>query len=355
MNTDTAKSKPLPLMVGIPDDGLVTARLQPGTNALRFVVAGTAGFHNQLPAELRRQMPPVYFGPTGTLAIASADVHQPLVNFTAEPDGCGRSLAILSSAVSDRIACFNHPDAVLRSTRDTVALSLANIRGLHVPVTIRTLLERPSDLIDVTRSAQLSWPVIVRVAGAHSGLATVRIDSAEDVRNALRTIPWGGRALYVTEYVPYVDDDRMHRKMRIVVVGRDVFLRHAITTRHWHAHARDHDPAYDGAESELMAKFDSDLKPGIEERIHAIADAMDLDYFGIDCCLRPDGRLLIFEANANMNILYNSRPDAPYCVRELARITRSLVTLLGNPGLWRHPGRAIPPLIGNAPRSAMHP
>ncbi len=59
-------------------------------------------------------------------------------------------------------------------------------------------------------------------------------------------------------------------------------------------------------------------KPPAElaNKIRVIADRLKLDYFGIDCNLDEDGNMLIFEANANMNILINTQPspnlwDAP--------------------------------------------
>ena len=40
---------------------------------------------------------------------------------------------------------------------------------------------------------------------------------------------------------------------------------------------------------------------------------LDLDYAGMDCGLMPDGRVVLFEANANMLIhLYESRESYPY-------------------------------------------
>ena len=47
--------------------------------------------------------------------------------------------------------------------------------------------------------------------------------------------------------------------------------------------------------------------------IGAIAKALPLDYFGVDCTLTDDGRLFLFEANASMLVhLYDSREDFPY-------------------------------------------
>jgi glutathione synthase/RimK-type ligase-like ATP-grasp enzyme len=44
------------------------------------------------------------------------------------------------------------------------------------------------------------------------------------------------------------------------------------------------------------------LRPAIDE----ITSRLKLEYYGIDCNLRPDGQMLIFEANANMNNLHGT-------------------------------------------------
>jgi len=43
--------------------------------------------------------------------------------------------------------------------------------------------------------------------------------------------------------------------------------------------------------------------------IQEITNRLGLEIYGIDCSLRPDGSMLIFEANANMNFLTNDHPE----------------------------------------------
>ncbi len=38
----------------------------------------------------------------------------------------------------------------------------------------------------------------------------------------------------------------------------------------------------------------------VAARVTAMAERLSLDYFGIDCCLTPDGAMVVFEANAAM-------------------------------------------------------
>ncbi len=56
-----------------------------------------------------------------------------------------------------------------------------------------------------------------------------------------------------------------------------------------------------------------------------IHSRVGLEYFGLDCNVRPNGDLLIFEANANMNILHNPYPEMN---ERIMMIHRKIQTLL---------------------------
>ena len=55
--------------------------------------------------------------------------------------------------------------------------------------------------------------------------------------------------------------------------------------------------------------LESTLIPKARKALEEIARRMELDYFGLDCCIDEDGKVLVFEANANMNMLFNIIPE----------------------------------------------
>ncbi|HEX6613512.1 MAG TPA: hypothetical protein VF022_06600, partial [Rhodanobacteraceae bacterium] len=93
-------------------------------------------------------------------------------------------------------------------------------------------------------------------------------------------------------------------------------------------------------EEAALRDFRPQLLPAIEERVAAIGDALGLDYFGIDCNLRPDGDLLAFEANPLMDILHNSMTSPNCWDAAIADIHDALAALLFDPARWRHRARA---------------
>jgi hypothetical protein len=65
------------------------------------------------------------------------------------------------------------------------------------------------------------------------------------------------------------------------------------------------DDALGREEASLLDRFERELKPLIAARVRTIAERLGLDFFGIDCHVTADGELLLFEANASMNLLVN--------------------------------------------------
>lgn len=327
-------------MLGLPDDMMVGLHAINRDGTWAFRIPGSAHFLPYLRPADQARLKAVHFGPRLKSPFRCPAGGTPMVNNIADADTSQKSLRMLEKMVVDTgSACFNHPTAILGSTRDAVAAKLAHIPGVQMPRTMRLRLQDPGDLEAAIRDAGLAFPVILRVAGVHGGSTTVRIDGADAIHASLRDVPWGGRDLYLTEYVPYQDEDGHHRKMRLVVVGREVLLRHLVVASHWHVHVDAREASSLDEEARAIEGFDTTLLPQVRERALAIADALDLDYFGIDCNLRPDGRLLVFEANAAMAILLNSSPTPNMWEAPIERIRNTLVGVLFDPLRWRRNGQ----------------
>jgi hypothetical protein len=75
---------------------------------------------------------------------------------------------------------------------------------------------------------------------------------------------------------------------------------------------------------DIRAVFDGVRGAALRE----IAAAIPLDYFGIDCSIAPDGRVLLFEASAAMLVHANDPVDLfPYKAEYVPRIFRALEAL----------------------------
>ena len=81
------------------------------------------------------------------------------------------------------------------------------------------------------------------------------------------------------------------------------------------------------------ARFEAEVLPGLKPAIDEITSRLKLEYYGIDCFVRPDGDMVVFEANANMNVLHNAFPQRN---ERMAMINRKIYELL-----TRYSGEAV--------------
>ncbi|TCZ86192.1 RimK family alpha-L-glutamate ligase [Lysobacter sp. N42] len=322
---------------GIPDDRRVLCLYSRRTQGPAYIPTGTASFLSEV-APVLPGCEVALLGPDFHVRLHPERLPRTLVNHIGDQDRCSAALrgaAALHKASG--LPCFNPPANVQRATRDGVASLLAGIDGLQVPRTIRVTPRHPRELHAAAAAADLCYPLIARIAGDHGGLSMVKLDVPGD-SEPLHAIPWGGREMYLTEFVDYADADGLHRKVRLAVVGDGLFARHRVRAPHWLLHAADRDHESLEEEAEFLDGFDARWRPRLEPVVHAVRQRLGLDYFGIDCSLRPDGTVLLFEANPCMQILRNTSPSPNIWDRPISRILDSLLRLLQNPARWVAPG-----------------
>jgi len=331
-----AASQPRPLNVisGLPDDRMCEITLD---HAGGFVIGfpGTADIVQFLPPKLFA-LKPVNLGPQRSIALAKL-VPGPFLNHIADADRCSKTLRQAAEiVVRTRRACFNHPVAVERTTRDRVAQMLTGIAGLSVPRTIRFRHDGVIASHRLLAGANLAYPYLVRVAGDHGGISTKKIDGPDSL-GEIETLNCQGKDIYATEFADFASADGKYRKYRIAVIGSEMFLRHMVVGDRWLLHAQRRATDTDAEEERMLRTFDEKVAPKIAPIVAEMTKRMDLDYLGIDCNIDDDGRMLLFEANACMNIMSNSKASPNMWDEPIARIKRALFTLLASPRKWRYP------------------
>jgi len=242
-----------------------------------------------------------------------------IFNQIADPDthhGALQRCVELCEQLDTRV--INHPQKILQTSRDQVSQALQGIDGVTVPRTQRFQPHSPNEVFSRAAAEGFELPFIIRVAGLHGGVSMVKVDSRDD-HAALHALPFDGRDFYLTEFIDYKSPDGLYRKTRIAVVDGVPLIRHHLIDSGWMVHASalalmDQRPALMDEANSVLADFDGTLRPAIEDRLSEITRRVGLDYYGIDCHMNQQGQVLIFEANANMNILYNSREEYEQCV-----------------------------------------
>lgn len=331
-SSDANRRIPLNVLFGLPDDGKALVSVADDGKRLDFTLTGTASIVSFVSKE-RFAMSTLYLHPDHQIPVRLGP--GALLNHVADPDICARALELIEQIVS-KVArpCFNAPAAIARTTRDQVARSLAGIPGLIVPKTIRIPGGSPDEVLKAAQDAELTFPVLVRVAGAHGGLEMVRVDKAEEA-DRIAELKSGKRPLYVTEFRDFISPDGLYRKSRIAVVGENIFLRHHVVGDTWLLHSARRRPNTEAEEVAAFAGFDAGWGTKLRPLFLEIARRFDLDFFGVDCNIDSAGQVTLFEANACMLILKNTAPSPNLWDAPIARIVRAVEDLMATPEKWR--------------------
>lgn len=299
--------------------------------ALLHLMDGNCSVHNRLPlAE----------GVAAQFLIFGKGVRQHSVQFKETPSLIFNQIADADThrgalercvELCDQVntTVINHPRHVLETGRERVSAKLQGIPGVIMPRIVRFQPRSPDDVFAEAARQGIDFPWIARVAGEHHGMNMVRVDGKADYA-ALHALPFDGRDFYLVAFVDYRDKDGYYHKQRIVVIDGEPLLRHALYSDDWKVHASSRAFVMERESWEQdIARFDrlsQEALPPLRPAIREIADRLRLEYFGIDGCLRPDGQLLVFEANANMNVLHAPNQATRYRVEAIQQKLYALLT-----------------------------
>ncbi len=228
---------------------------------------------------------------------------------------------------------LNRPERVARTRRHAMPDLLGGIPDLVVPPVLRWRADAGGAAAlaaAVAARADLPPPWLVRPIGSHGGIGLRRCDDAAALAAlALRA----GEDYYLTAFHDYRSPDGCYRKYRLIFVDGAAYPYHLAISPHWLVHygsAGMREAAWKRAEEErFLADPAAQLGARAMTAIGAVAQRLGLDFAGIDCALLPDGRVLLFEANATMNVHLNDPPDLfPYKQRYVPRIFAAFAAML---------------------------
>jgi len=250
-------------------------------------------------AEHERQLPP----------------YDAVFNLIGDPD---QGAAALAAAVAFRDRCkmtlLNDPAKVQRTRRDMIPDLLADIADLVIPPVVQLAAAdlRGANCARLLDEARVSSPILLRNAGMHGGESVKLIFDDAGLAQAAADIG-DGDTFYATGYHEYKSADGFYRKYRVVFVDRVPLPYHLAISSDWLVHYFSADMVAHPWKLAEEHRYLEDAPAVLGRRAWAvleqIAQRMDLDYCGADFTLLPDGRVLLFEANATM--LVHPEEDAP--------------------------------------------
>ena len=168
----------------------------------------------------------------------------------------------------------------------------------------RTSLETADAAAHLARHG-FQIPLLLRSPGFHTGQNFARVESVETLDTAVRELP--GEALLAIEYLDARGPDGMARKYRVMFIDGKFYPLHLALSRDWKVHyfssAMADDTAFRREEEMFLTDMAGALGPRVLQALARLHEALALDYGGVDFGIAPDGRLLLFEANATMAIV----------------------------------------------------
>jgi tetratricopeptide (TPR) repeat protein len=208
---------------------------------------------------------------------------------------------------------------------------------LQLPETLRDSGATVAPIVEVSRNELLHggvpfpYPVVVRPVGSHAGHGLERIGSLSELDAYLQNV--SVERYYVNPFIDYRSSDGYFRKYRVMFVDGEPYPCHLAISPRWMIHYYNAAMAENAWMRDEEARFLANLRLAFDgpryETLLAIARAVGLDYFGIDCSIAPDGALLVFEADPAM-LVHTSDPIElyPYKHEYIPRIYGAVTRML---------------------------
>lgn len=245
-----------------------------------------------------------------------------IFNIIGHSEQSGTTLKLLENwfpKLGERV--LNDPAHVQRLSRDGVARDFADLEGALVPVTRR--VSRSNIVVDGS--------YVIRPVGSQAGSNFSKIETPEELSAYLAATP--GDEFYLMPFVDYRRKDGYFRKYRIIFVGGVPYAHHLAISQNWMVHyynALNAQEQWIRDEEERFVADVGNVFDGPRARVlEEIARRVGLDYFGIDCSVLEDGRVLIFEIDPAVIVhLADSVELYPYKHKYVPRIPAALERLI---------------------------
>lgn len=234
--------------------------------------------------------------------------HDVLFNAIGDADLCGKALINAETLVRRSTAPrLNPPHLIRNSGRLANADRLSALPDVLVP----RMRRYPRNTLEALDAAAMlerdgfNFPLLVRSPGFHTGQNFARIESEDRLGEAVAQLT--GDALLAIEFCDVRGADGLSRKYRVMFIDGELFPLHLALSQSWKVHYFTSAMAENKGLRREEGAFLHDMTGALGSRavqgLRQVQEALGLHYGGADFAIAPDGRLLLFEANATMAIV----------------------------------------------------
>ena len=223
---------------------------------------------------------------------------------------------------------LNAPREILKMERDRACALLSPIAGIAMPQTRRIARQALEQLAtgaipvdELLPSGQ--FPIITRPVDSHAGRELIKAESATELLDYLAENT--AAEFFISQFIDYSSADGLFRKCRVVLVRGTPYLCHMGISEHWMVHYPYAEmiahPERREEEMRAMEGFDVGFAHRHRQALAALAEQIDLEYFGLDCAESRDGRLVIFEVASAMLVHAMDNPEIfPYKATQMRTV-----------------------------------
>ncbi len=245
-----------------------------------------------------------------------------ILNTIACPDSKQASLLVATKFVEryPHIPIINAPHLVLETTRERNSLRLNQIPGVVFPKTEKFWWEG-SDLdriYDHILELGFVFPIIVREVGSQTGQSVALIENKASLHTYFES-----RQIHQAYYAIQFKDcslqgDNVFHKMRVFFIDGTLYPIANVFNDTWNIHSGDRYSVMiahewmQNEEKEFLKDPFNYLGRNNIDRLYAVRDSIQLDFFGIDFTISSDNTVLIFELNAAMRHNFDHAGNFPY-------------------------------------------
>jgi aromatic-L-amino-acid decarboxylase len=245
--------------------------------------------------------------------------HQLIFNAIGDADLAAQALAGAQTLVAlSGAPVLNAPSAVMATGRADNAARLSVLPGVIAPA----MVNLPRELLNSTEAATvlerhgLSFPLLLRTPGFHTGRHFLLVHRAEVLADSVSVLP--GAELTAIQYLDSRGADGKARKYRVMMIDGRLYPLHVAISSNWKIHYVTADMAehaeHRAEDAEFLENMPAVLGPRAMHALEQIQKTLGLDYAGIDFGLSAEGDVLLFEANATM-VVNPPEPDERWAYR----------------------------------------
>ena len=207
---------------------------------------------------------------------------------------------------------INSPATCLKTTRENNYIQLHDINNLLFPKTLRFSQKTISNqsILQQMEINQITFPVIMRQVGTHTGETTEKIDNENALKQFIKQ--YNDKDIIVIQYIESRNSEGLYEKARVFIVDGKIYPAHLYVSDHWNVrgpsrnqHMQQHWKQVMEIDDNYQQGFEQYANTEVQTVLTEISQRLQLDYFGVDFSVLDDNRVFVYEANCSMRHHYD--------------------------------------------------